>query len=355
MLALCIAISLRLRTVNISHSGYGNPSSHCVTSSAFYLSLTHIIIYKYKLTKNNTCIQITIWLLTFVLLYFIAYSRVILAVPSIDQVCFGLIIGFVIYYYFFHINNSNEEINNVVYVHNITNETRDEINGNRSNNNNNTDECWIERVDRHVLLFCGMFVGMVVVYFVFYNRYMLGMYLEIVKSVKCPIKRYGMKLPTEKSFVLCFNYLGVVGGFYALKMFRYIYDWKYVKEYNDKMKNKTFTEKLVHYCIGWIAYLSVVWFVYRNRFFAFWVKVPCYAFICGFGLFGFIGVIHVVLFGWNDENDKQLDTTSNLNNHNDIFINIANTTINKSNINPNTLMQQKDNENNEDNENASLI
>ena len=339
------------------HSGYSNPSSHCLTASAFYLSLTHIIIYKYKLIKNNIYIQIIIWLFTFVLLYLIAYSRVILAVHGIDQVCFGLIIGFVIYYYYFHINNSNEEINNVVYVHNITNETRDEHRSN--NNNNNSNETWIERIDRHVLQFCGMFITMVIVYFVFYNKYMLGMYLETVKSVKCPIKRYGVKLPTEKSFVLCFNYLGVVGGFYALKMFKYIYDWKYIREYNDKMKDKTVIEKIIHYCIGWIIYLSIVWFIYKNRFFAFWFKVPCYAFICGFGLFGFIGVIHVVLFGWCDETDKQLDTANNnnnINNENDIFINIANTTtINSTTINTNTLTQNKDNDDNEDNENASLI
>ena len=338
------------------HSGYGNPSSHCITASAFYLSLTHIIIYKYKFIRNNIYIQIIIWLFTFVLIYLVAYSRVILAVHGVDQVCFGLIIGFVMYYYYFHINNSNEEINNVVYVHNITNDTHNEMNDNKrinNNNSNNSNESWIEKIDKHVLQFCGMFIGMVVMYFLFYNKYMHGMYLEVVKSVKCPIKRYGVKLPTEKSFVLCFNYLGVVGGFYALKMFKYIYDWKYVREYNDKMKDKTFIEKIIHYCIGWIIYLSIVWFIYKNRIFAFWFKVPCYAFICGFGLFGFIGVIHVVLFGWyDDNNDKQLDIN---NNDNDIFINIATTNTTTTTTNTNTLIQNKDNDDNEDNENASLI
>lgn len=282
------------------------------------------------------------WIFTCSIIYIIAYSRIILAVHSIEQVCFGLVLGFALYYFYFHINKSEEEIDNVVYVHNMGKVVKEREEG----------LTLLERMDVNAVRFIAMLGGMIVTYIMFYNKAMTGKYLEVIDMVRCPVKRYGVKLPAEKSFILCFSYLGVVGAYYALRLFGDVYEGKYVQRYIEYMKDKEMFMKTIHYCGGWIVYVSILWFVYRSRLFAFWFKVPCFSFICGYGLFGVIGILHVVLFGWGNDNEKPLDINTTIpNGIDDIFINISN--MENSTHSSHKI---KENENNDDdNENVSLI
>lgn len=79
---------------------YGNPSGHSLLSTTAYFSLAQILIDKYEIRKIQSIILYSV--LTIIILL-INFSRVILAVHSINQVIYGDVIGFTIYFIVFQI------------------------------------------------------------------------------------------------------------------------------------------------------------------------------------------------------------------------------------------------------------
>ena len=75
--------------------GYGNPSGHALTSIPLYLSLFHIIINYFN---TRGVINIIFFFLFLIIALSIAFSRVVLAAHSINQVIYGLTLGFGIYF-----------------------------------------------------------------------------------------------------------------------------------------------------------------------------------------------------------------------------------------------------------------
>ena len=98
--------------------GFGNPSNHAVCATCFYLTL-------YELTLANSerlppASKLKLKQLTIVLITCICFSRIFLAVHSIDQVLFGCCVGGAVYYCLFHIaqlqhNNAQQVLMLVIY------------------------------------------------------------------------------------------------------------------------------------------------------------------------------------------------------------------------------------------------
>ena len=83
----------------VCNSGYGNPSGHSVTSTAYYLTLPHIItnFQFFKSGKMNMLLRITIFCLFIIFGSLIMISRVMLAAHAINQVIYGFSLGFGVY------------------------------------------------------------------------------------------------------------------------------------------------------------------------------------------------------------------------------------------------------------------
>ena len=83
----------------VCNSGYGNPSGHSVTSTAYYLTLPHIVtnFQFFKSGKMNMLLRITIFCLFIIFGSLIMISRVMLAAHAINQVIYGFSLGFGVY------------------------------------------------------------------------------------------------------------------------------------------------------------------------------------------------------------------------------------------------------------------
>lgn len=85
--------------------GYGNPSGHCLRSSACYLAFSKLIIDFYKLDKIKTIITYSC---SVIIILLINFSRIILGLHAIDQVIFGDLLGFILFYLVFQVLELNQ-------------------------------------------------------------------------------------------------------------------------------------------------------------------------------------------------------------------------------------------------------
>lgn len=83
----------------VCNSGYGNPSGHSVTSTAYYLTLPHIVtnFEFFKTGKKNINLRVFIFCLFIIFGSLIMVSRVTIAAHSINQVIYGFTLGLGIY------------------------------------------------------------------------------------------------------------------------------------------------------------------------------------------------------------------------------------------------------------------
>jgi len=82
--------------------GYGNPSGHSTSGTAFYLALWHIIFESSKL-KEKKIIKYSSLAFICLLLLIIFFGRFLSGTNSLDQLIFGLMIGLGIYLCIFHV------------------------------------------------------------------------------------------------------------------------------------------------------------------------------------------------------------------------------------------------------------
>jgi len=85
---------------NLCVGDYGNPSGHGVQSVSVYLSFWHLATDDIKLRDKNIFRLFTLFGY-FVMIIFILFSRLILGVQTLNQLLYGVCIGFAFYYLFF--------------------------------------------------------------------------------------------------------------------------------------------------------------------------------------------------------------------------------------------------------------
>jgi len=89
----------------VCNSGYGNPSGHSVTSTAYYLTLPHIVTNFPFFTRDTKgkIVKLIIFILFIILAVLVMSSRIILAAHSINQVLYGFTLGLGIYFVLIYI------------------------------------------------------------------------------------------------------------------------------------------------------------------------------------------------------------------------------------------------------------
>lgn len=89
--------------LSVSHEkGWGNPSGHSLTAVCFFLSLWRIM-FQSKYLKYKENLKSYSFLSTLILIFFIMYSRVLIAAHSLNQIIFGGLLGFSVFYLFFFV------------------------------------------------------------------------------------------------------------------------------------------------------------------------------------------------------------------------------------------------------------
>jgi membrane-associated phospholipid phosphatase len=106
-------------------AGWGNPSGHSIASTAFYLTLWHILSDCNQL-RDRKAVKNWGLVFTIFLIFSIMISRNFAGAHSINQILFGALIGFGIYFFLFYVlcikvNDSKQlaqllEFRNLIYV-----------------------------------------------------------------------------------------------------------------------------------------------------------------------------------------------------------------------------------------------
>lgn len=86
-------------------SGYGYPSDHVLTTVPSILMMYEIMYYRFELDKSvNSKIFYYVGIGTAsIVCISVGFSRLVVGVHSLDQVVFGLLLGFLIYFFYLHI------------------------------------------------------------------------------------------------------------------------------------------------------------------------------------------------------------------------------------------------------------
>jgi membrane-associated phospholipid phosphatase len=105
--------------------GWGNPSGHSMASTAFYLTLWHIVFECSQLRNNKTAKGCSLAFVIFFIMS-IMVSRNFVGAHSINQILFGSLIGFGIYFFLFYVlcinvNDSKQfsrllQFRNLIYI-----------------------------------------------------------------------------------------------------------------------------------------------------------------------------------------------------------------------------------------------
>lgn len=82
-----------LKYMIINQSGYSFPSGHSMVSMSFYTTMTYIILEKIK----NPILRKIVWILNFIIVFSIGYSRIYLGVHWPTDILAGFLMGSVIF------------------------------------------------------------------------------------------------------------------------------------------------------------------------------------------------------------------------------------------------------------------
>ena len=103
--------------INVSafncEGGWGNPSTHSILSTCFYLTFYKIYIFQNKNFSNEE--KKKSYIFTFIFIICICLSRLLLGVHSINQILFGFCLGLSLYYLLFYIIELNSNDSNQLY------------------------------------------------------------------------------------------------------------------------------------------------------------------------------------------------------------------------------------------------
>ena len=104
----------------VCNSGYGNPSGHSLTSTSYYLTLSHLVTnyYYFYNTKTGKILKILIFVFFIAWIFLILCSRFFLAAHSLNQIIYGFSLGLALYFLVvfilsYHIYNCNQFIKHI--------------------------------------------------------------------------------------------------------------------------------------------------------------------------------------------------------------------------------------------------
>lgn len=95
-------IIIRTRPIKyflIEQSGYSYPSGHTMVSMTFYTTMTYLLLKN----KNGERIKKILWIINFIIVGLIGFSRIYLGVHWPTDILVGYLLGYVFYYYVIHI------------------------------------------------------------------------------------------------------------------------------------------------------------------------------------------------------------------------------------------------------------
>lgn len=88
--------------------GWGNPSGHSLTAVCFFLSFWKILFQDKYLKQKNKLKNVS-FIAALILIGLIAYSRFLIGAHSLNQILFGILLGFSIFYFYFFILDIDTE------------------------------------------------------------------------------------------------------------------------------------------------------------------------------------------------------------------------------------------------------
>lgn len=203
--------------------GWGNPSGHSLASTAFYLTLWHIIFDCNQLRKN---LKAKFTALVFIVLFIltIMFSRVVVGAHSLNQILYGGLLGFGLYFFLFYVllidtNDSSQlvkimEIRNLIYL----------------------------GINSLILLFAGL------IYYLNTDKANIDLYNDKINQIEiCRDISINKRLQNE-GIVTFAVFLGNIGAFIGLK-FEYFFTFgentKNWKQYNFENEEPKDTESLM--------------------------------------------------------------------------------------------------------------
>lgn len=288
------------------HSGYGNPSGHCFGATSFYLAFSHTIIKNTKFINNNIYIKLFVWILTLILLFLIAMSRILFAYHTIDQCVLGCILGAMVYYYFYHIRQSA-----------FTKKTEYEF-----------IKSYAKKFDLRknmILLLSCLFIN-TLCFYIFYSEKWTQKYLDTFNAIKCSKYAKKVKLPSEKGYVISLSIFGYFGAIYGLLFLDY--KLRSNNTFFKLFEAKKMKDKVIIIFGTFLVYLFIALVLHEYSLIPFCIRVPAFCFFFTFGLLGFVSLSKYSLvnqseyeFGDIDDNyksnikDDEEDSTILINNY----------------------------------------
>lgn len=275
----------------ICNSGYGNPSGHSLTSTAFYLSLFHIVTNFEFFRKKiiGKILRVIIFCLLFLLAGLVITSRVILAAHSINQVIYGFTLGLGIYFFAIYIL-SYHTYDPTKFIKHIIDFTVVLI---------------------YMSFHIAIFILLIILYFTLDDNRKIkyNIELNIFNGIRCKIKKKYLRLKYDAFFqalsitAVLGAHIGIILLIYVLKKNKYIIDGN-ITEFN-RSSIKRWLKRLPILIISAI-FIILYYVISGNSSLAiiFLFKSAISFFLTAFGIY-FVGIFICIHCNLANENIKK--------------------------------------------------
>lgn len=204
----------------VCNAGYGNPSGHTMTSTAYYLSLSHIVT-NFEFFRKSLCgriLRVIIFCLLCILGALVIISRVLLSAHGINQVLFAFTLGLFIYFVCIYIlsYHTYEPNDFIIYI----------------------TSCLVVTI--YMIFHIALLIALIIVYFSLDENEKIeyNVYNNIFNGVKCKIKKKYLMLKHDGFFqalaitALLGAHLGILVLVCLLKKNNYVING-YITDFNQ--------------------------------------------------------------------------------------------------------------------------